>query len=135
MTVEASASSEAAAGTLARWLVVDALVTGVNAVGYLALAGWLSDQLGTDTAALRWIGAFLLLFTALLVAAVTTGSVRIAAAVVVGNAAWVVTSAVVAGAGLLDLTDLGRTWALMQAVVVGALAVLQLRSLQRRARG
>lgn len=119
---------------LRRWLAVDAVVTGGNAVAYLAFAGWLSEHLGSSAGLLRGIGVYLLVFTGLLVAAWATRSVGLAAAAVVGNVVWVLASVVVAALGLLDLTGLGRTWALLQALVVGALAFLQLRALREGAR-
>lgn len=115
---------------LARWLTVDAVVTGANAVGYLVLAGWLAGHLGPEAGLLRAVGVFLLAFTLLVVAARATRSPALVAVVVAVNAAWAVASVVVAAVGAFDLTDLGRVWSLLQAVVVGALGALQLRALR-----
>lgn len=45
-----------------RWFGLDAVVTGANALGYLALGAWLSEQLGATAATYRTIGAGLVLF-------------------------------------------------------------------------
>ncbi|UMG92484.1 hypothetical protein [Nocardioides sp. TF02-7] len=66
------------------------------------------------------------------VAAYTWGPVpaRAGWAIVVANEGWVAASLVVAAVGALDLNGIGRTWVVLQAAVVGALALLQARSLR-----
>ncbi len=117
-----------------RWFGLDAVATGANALGYLALASWLSEHLGASASAHRTVGAGLLLFAAAVTAyAVSTAPPRWAGAVIVrGNVAWIACSVVVAGAGIGDLTGLGRAWALAQALVVAALTALQASSIRRR---
>lgn len=114
------------------WFGVDAVVTGGNAVGYLALAGPLADLLGGDAATYRWLGVLLLGYAAVVAAyARSTASAGAGWAIVAANAAWVVASVEVAATGALDLEPAGRVWVAAQALVVGALAALQARSLRR----
>ncbi|WP_116953279.1 hypothetical protein [Jiangella endophytica] len=109
------------------WFGLDAVVTAANGAGYLALAGLLDGVLGAGVPALRAAGAFLLGF-GLLVGGYalrrSTGT-RAGWVLVTVNAAWVVASLVVAAAGPGDLTTAGRVWIVLQALVVGGLAVLQ----------
>jgi hypothetical protein len=115
-------------------LRLDAVVTGANGLAYLAAAGPLSDLLGLDAGFLRGIGLFLLAFTAFVwrVSARTTprpGAVR---AVIAVNAAWVVGSLALAALALGSPSTAGTVWAVVQAVVVGAFAELQILALRRR---
>lgn len=121
-------------GSVRVWLAVDAMVTGLNAVAYVAAAGPIGELLGAEPEVLRGVGLFLLGFTGLLVLAARHPApegtpVR---AIVVANAIWAVASVAVATAGLLDLDVVGRAWVLAQAVVVGAFAVIQGRTGWRR---
>ena len=52
--------------------------------------------------------------------------------IVAGNAVWVVASLEIAATGAFDLDTAGRVWAVLQAVVVADLALLQARSLRAR---
>jgi hypothetical protein len=119
------------AGLPRAWFAVDAAVTAVNAVAYLAAATLLVDLFDGGATTYRWIGAFLLVY-ALAVAAYTWSDApdRAGWVVVAANEVWVVASLVVAVTGALDLNAVGRTWVVLQAVVVGALALLQARSLR-----
>lgn len=114
------------------WFGLDAVVTGVNAVAYLALGGWLADQLGGSATTYRAAGTGLLVFAAA-VAAYAAGRERHSAAgwgIVAVNVSWVLGSLAVAAAGLGTFDGLGRTWIALQAVVVTALTVMQARSLR-----
>ena len=114
------------------WFEVDAVVTGVNAVGYLAAAGLLVDLFDGDAATYRWIGVFLAVYAAAVAAyAWSSAPARAGWLVVAANEVWVLASLVVAAVGGLDLNAVGRTWVVLQAVVVGALALLQARALRR----
>ena len=115
------------------WFAADAVVTGANAATYLLAAGLLVDLMAGDAATYRWLGGFLALYAGL-VAAYAWGPVRAGAgwAVVIANEAWVAASLVVAYVGAFGLNDVGRGWVVVQAVVVGALALLQARSLRGR---
>jgi hypothetical protein len=121
-----TAGSEA----LRQWLLADAVITGVNAIAYVALATWLTDLLGPDARTLRIIGAGLLVFTGVVGWAVMSGSRSLARGVVAVNALWVVGSLLLAATGALDLTAAGTVWAVAQALVVGLLAGLQAQALR-----
>lgn len=114
------------------WFAADAVVTGANAVIYLLAASALTGLLGAEEATYRAVGAFLLVY-AVGVAAYTWSSVGARAGwlIVAANELWVAASLVVAALGGFDLNAVGRTWVVLQAVVVGALAVLQSRALRR----
>ncbi|HYG92653.1 MAG TPA: hypothetical protein VD859_03625 [Nocardioides sp.] len=113
------------------WFAVDAVITGVNAVAYLAAASVLVDLFDGEQSTYRWVGGFLAVYAVLVAAyAWSTAAARTGWAVVVANEAWVVGSVVVAAVGAFDLNALGRTWVVAQAVVVGAFALLQARSLR-----
>ncbi|MET9216877.1 MULTISPECIES: hypothetical protein [unclassified Nocardia] len=113
-------------------LRLDAVVTTVNGVAYLALAPLLERLLGLDTRAGLAIGAFLTAY-GLAVAVVGRRSPVVryaAAAVAIGNATWVVASLVAVVTGVLGLTVAGSVWGVLQAVTVGAFAALQYRGLR-----
>jgi hypothetical protein len=116
------------------WFGLDAVVTGANALGYLALGGWLSDQLGASASSYRTIGGALLLFAVSVgVYAATDRAPRWAGwSIVAVNASWVVGSLVVAAAGIGDVNGLGRAWIVAQAVVVAALTVMQASTIRHR---
>lgn len=117
-------------------LKLDAVVTGLNGVAYLAAAPMLSDLFDISAGILRGVGAFLLLFGVLVwvVGTRTTVSRAAAGLVVAVNAIWVVESLVVAGTGMGvgDPSTVARVWIVLQAVVVGAFAVLQIVGLRRQ---
>jgi hypothetical protein len=117
-----------------RWFGLDAVVTGVNALGYLTLAAWLSEQLGTTSATSRAVGGGLLLFAiAVAVYAASERAPRWAGwSIVAVNAAWVVGSLVVAAAGIGDFNGVGRSWIACQAAVVAALTALQSSTIRAR---
>jgi hypothetical protein len=96
-------------------------------------AGPLSDLLGLDAAFLRAIGAFLLVFAALVWAAGTRSRVSVGAvrAIVAVNVAWVAGSLALAVLGLGSPSTVGTVWAVLQAAVVGAFAELQVAGLRR----
>jgi hypothetical protein len=109
-------------------LLTDAVVTGVNGLAYVALAGPLQDVLGLPAGLMRAAGAFLLVFTAAVAFLGTRprpahGAVL---AVVALNVAWVVGSLAVDAA-----TVLGEVWLVTQAVVVAAFAAVQVYALRR----
>lgn len=115
-------------------LALDAVVTGVNGLVYLAFAGPVGDLLGPDAGLLRGIGVFLLVYGAavgLLAARPGTGGVK---AVIALNAIWTLASVAAVVFGLVEFTTLGAVWAIAQAVVVGAFAELQIIGLRKAAR-
>lgn len=115
------------------WFGADAAVTCANGVGYLALAALLDGVLGTGAGLLRSIGVFLLAFGLLvgLYALRRTAGAAAGWALVAVNVVWVAVSLGFA-LGAADLTAAGRGWAVLQALVVGGLAVLQAGSLRNR---
>ena len=114
-------------------LRLDAVVTGINGIAYLALAGPLESLLGLDTNIGIPIGVFLTLY-GIVVAALgmaKTINTKAATVIVAGNTAWVVLSVVALAEGALDLNLVGSVWTLMQAVTVGAFAALQYLGLRK----
>lgn len=107
------------------FLLVDAATTGVNGLAYVLAATWLADWFGAPEALVRSLGFFLLVVAAAvtLLAARTPIRRRGVWALVLVNTVWVVAS--VDYALMADLTVLGTTWVLLQAVVVGAFAAGQ----------
>lgn len=128
------AVAERAAPTRIRgrsWFVLDAVVTGVNAVAYLAAAAVLADHLGSGPGTYRGVGAGLLLFAGAVGAYAARGTFdRRGWAIVAVNSAWVVASLVVAVSGLGDFEALGRTWIALQAIVVAGLTAAQIVALR-----
>jgi hypothetical protein len=116
------------------WLAVDALLCGVNGLGYLLLTGPLVALLGSDPSTLRIIGVYLLAFSAATAAAARSADPVGPAtrSIVVANAAWIIASVAVVIADPLDLRTAGRSWVLLQAAVVSVVAVLQSRTGWRR---
>jgi hypothetical protein len=108
-------------------LKLDALVTGANGVAYLAAAGPLEDLFGVDAAALRPIGAFLMLFAAGVWLVATRPAIPRAAvmAIASANALWMIASLVFALAAVSSPTTVGTVWIVLQALVVGGFATLQ----------
>lgn len=122
--------------TLRTALKLDALVTGVNGAAYLLLAGPLGELLGLAPTLLRGAGAFLLAFAALVWAAGTREPIPRTAvsAIVAANVVWVIDSLVMALAGWGSPSTAGTVWLVMQALVVGAFAELQITGLRRAPR-
>lgn len=129
-----STDTTTAPGSRARlWFGADAVITGANALAYLAAAGPLSDLLGGDPSTYRAVGVFMVGYAvAVGLYARSSLSRRTGWAIVAGNAVWVLASLEVALVGALGLDGPGRVWVVLQAVVVADLALLQARSLRRR---
>ncbi|MEV4839408.1 hypothetical protein AB0K05_33235 [Nonomuraea sp. NPDC049486] len=121
------------AGFLRLVLAVDAVVTGVNGLAYLAAAGLLSDLLGPDAGLLRGIGIFLLAYG--VAVGLLAGRRQVSEAgtqVVVGlNVVWAPASIAAVVTGLLAFTTIGAVWAILQALVVAGFAVLQIAGLRK----
>ncbi|WP_409333016.1 hypothetical protein [Trujillonella humicola] len=115
-------------------LRLDAAVSGANGVAYLLAAPALSDLLGIPAGTLRGVGAFFLVYAALvaLVAARPVVSAAATEAVIVSNALWAAGSVAVVAAGAFALTGPGTAWVLLQAAVVAGFAAVQLAALRRR---
>jgi quinol-cytochrome oxidoreductase complex cytochrome b subunit len=112
---------------LRRWLGLDAVVTGVNGLAYLALAGPLSDLLDVDRGLLLVLGAVLVVYALDVgwLARKAVPSPRLVSLVIDVNAAWAVASIVVLVTGVLDPSTAGYVWIPLQAAVVMAFAVVQ----------
>jgi hypothetical protein len=118
-------------------LRLDAVVTGANALAYLALAGPLSDLFGVPASALRGIGGFLAVFA---IAVWTTARPAVisrpaAGAVAVANLAWAAGSVAALALDAWSPETAGAVWIALQAAVVALFADLQLLGLRRAATG
>jgi hypothetical protein len=115
-------------GSLLRAVMrLDATVTGVNGIAYLALAGPLEDLLGLSSPLLRGVGAFLVAFAVFVAVAGT----RVPLVVIGANIAWAAGSIVAAIAGWGSPETAGTVWIVLQAITVGAFAELGLFGLRR----
>lgn len=111
---------------------LDATLSGAAGAGLLAGAPWLDGVLGASTAFLAPVGVFLLAYAGALGLLARAGAPRSgAAAVIVGNVAWVAASAVVVLADTLTLEPAGTVFVLAQAAAVLLMAELQLIALRR----
>ncbi|CAL9375076.1 MULTISPECIES: hypothetical protein [unclassified Streptomyces] len=121
--------------TLRRLLALDAVVTGVNALAYLALSGPLGRFLGIGSGLLLGVGAFLAAYAAGvgLLAARPHPPTPGARIVVEANLAWVAAS-FLALALWLAPTAAGAVWTVLQALAVAGLTLLQHRALRARQR-
>ena len=120
--------------TLKTALLLDATVTGANALAYLAGAAVLDSLLGASPAHFVAIGAFLAVSTAILAVTGTRrpiprGWATFAAEV---NVVWAIASVGVVAFGWFDLTTTGEVWTILQGVIVLAFAALQFAALRRR---
>lgn len=120
----------------ASWLrpavAVDATVSGVNGLAYLAASSYLADLLGPSATVLRWLGVVLVVWAVALAVVATRDPMPRGVVREIGylNLVWVAGSVAVA-AGLLSLTGVGLAWCLHQAAVVTAFAVVQLAGTRR----
>ncbi|MEW9532066.1 hypothetical protein [Microbispora sp. NPDC049125] len=114
-------------------LNLDALVTGVNGLAYLALAGPLHDLLGLSVGFQRGIGVFLLAYAVVVWAVGRPARVSPAAVgtVIAANLLWAVASVLELELGGIDVNTLGAVWVVLQAVVVAAFAALQYAGLRQ----
>ena len=108
-------------------LKLDAVVTGANGAAYLFAAGPLADLLGLSPTLLRSIGAFLLLFAAVvwLVAVRVEISPTAALVVIAVNVLWAIDSLAFVALGFSEPTTAGVVWIVLQALVVAGFAELQ----------
>ncbi|WP_433196744.1 hypothetical protein ACQP1G_45110 [Nocardia sp. CA-107356] len=108
-------------------LRLDAVVTGVNGLAYLALSGPLESLLGLDSKIGIPIGVFLTLYGigVALIAMAETINTKAAGVAAAGNAVWVVVSFAALIEGALDVNLVGSIWTVLQAATVGGFAALQ----------
>lgn len=119
--------------TLRNVLLLDAVLTGVNGLAYVAAAAALGTLLGPSTAVIVGLGVFMLAYAA---AAAWLGTRRPVSRLAVGliadgNIVWAVASVSVVAFGWLGLTTAGTVWTLMQAALVAGFAALQLAAVRR----
>ncbi len=117
--------------TLPRALLVDAVASGGMGMMLLAGAGALEGLLGLPEPFLRWVGALLLPYAALVAWAGLRASAGAARAIVWANAGWVAASVAVLFTGWLSPTALGFAFVLAQAAAVGLFAEMQITALRR----
>ncbi|AYA16975.1 hypothetical protein DCW30_18155 [Streptomyces alfalfae] len=128
-----AATNSSAARPLRLFLGLDAVVTAGNGLIYLVAAGPVGDLLDMDAGFLRGIGVFLTVY-GLLVGLLARQDVPSAAAtkiVIEANLLWAVASIATAVFGWFDPNTIGTVWIPMQALVVGAFAVLQISGLRK----
>src|SRR3954451_13860334 len=106
-------------------LILDAAVTGLNGVAYLAAAGPLKDLLGLPAAWLRTAGVVLVAFAALVAVASRRASSAAVRSIVAFNAAWAIGSVVFAIAGWGSPETAGTVWIVLAALVGGRVRRLQ----------
>ncbi|MFF7450444.1 MULTISPECIES: hypothetical protein [unclassified Streptomyces] len=118
---------------LRRFLALDAVVTGANALAYLALSGPLGRLFGVDRALLLALGGFLAVYAAAvgLLGSRARPATLPVQAVVEANLAWSALSCL-ALALWLTPTATGAVWAVLQALTVAGFAVLQYAALRAR---
>lgn len=114
-------------------LLLDATVTGTNALAYLAGAAVLDSLLGPPPTHFLAIGAFLAGSAVILAVTGTRrpiprGWATFAAEV---NIVWAIGSVAVVALGWFDLTTTGEVWTILQAGIVAVFAALQLMALRR----
>ncbi|WP_055526066.1 hypothetical protein [Streptomyces graminilatus] len=118
---------------LRRFLALDALVTGSNALAYLVASGPLGRLLGVGSGLLVELGLFLAVFTAGVgwLASSKQPAALPVRLVIEANLAWAALSCV-ALVLWLSPTAVGAVWAVAQAAVVAGFAALQHVSLRAR---
>lgn len=113
------------------FLLVDAVLTGVNGLAYAAGGAWIATWAGAPAALVHGLGAVLLLVGVAVAVLATRRPVprRWLATLAGFNLVWVLASLDYALVG--GLTGLGVAWTVAQAVVVGAFAAEQVRLARR----
>jgi hypothetical protein len=128
MTAHSLASThQADAGLLRFALTADAVVTGANAVAYLAGAVVLDSFLGVPSGVLIALGAFLAAFAALVLRVATRPSIprNAVVAIIDANIVWAAASVLLLALDTFTPTTVGQVWIALQAAAVGGFAVLQ----------
>lgn len=130
----AAAERATAADGFARFaLKADGVVTGLNGIGYLALAPLLGSFFGIGTSVQYPVGVFLVAYAAGVLVVGTRPRINRNALgfVLAANVVWALLSVVVLVSGALSPTGAGAVWIVLQAVVVGVFAELQYMGLKR----
>ncbi|MFE6336644.1 hypothetical protein ACFVP3_34990 [Streptomyces sp. NPDC057806] len=118
---------------LRRFLALDAVVTGANALAYLAASGPLGRLFGVDSALLIALGIFLAVYAAgvgLLASRARPAAFPVRV-VIESNFAWAALS-LLALAVWLSPTTAGAVWTVVQALTVAGFAALQHLALRSR---
>ncbi|KEZ34309.1 hypothetical protein [Frankia sp. CeD] len=131
-SIRAGAGSDGAVW-LRRFLALDAVVTAVNGLVYLAASGALGRLLGVGSDLLVGLGVFLVLYGLAvgLLASRTRFPILAVNAVIEANLAWAVLSIVARVFWFDDPSIAGQVWIPLQAATVGGFAVLQFAALRR----
>lgn len=116
---------------LRRLLQLDAIVVAINGAAYAVLGGVLDSVLGVPARLLWALGGLLIVWSVFVWYAATSLRPEAVWAVIAANFVWTALSLVVLAGGWLSPTTAGGVWIALQAVAVGALAVLQLYALRR----
>lgn len=116
---------------LRRLLQLDAIVVAINGAAYAVLGGVLDSVLGVPARLLWALGGLLIVWSVFVWYAATSLRLEAVWAVIAANFVWTALSLVVLAGGWLSPTTAGGVWIALQAVAVGALAVLQLYALRR----
>ena len=116
-----------------RLLMADAVISGTTGLAMIAAAGLLEPLLNIPAPLLRTAGAVLLPFAAMVWYFSRPSQLTRARAwtVIVLNGGWVAASVLVLLGGMLEPSALGIAFVVFQAVVVAALAELQVVGLRR----
>ncbi|MFH8798937.1 hypothetical protein ACH4F6_04945 [Streptomyces sp. NPDC017936] len=132
-TLTALARTAEPHSALRRFLALDAVVTGVNGVAYLAASGPLGRLLGVGSGLLLALGVFLTVYAAgvALLASRPRPATPAVRAVVEANLTWAALSCA-ALALWLSPTAVGAVWTVLQAVTVAGFATLQHLALKAR---
>jgi len=128
MESHAIATPRHATGGLLRFaLTLDGVATGANGVLYLAGAPLLDGWLGLPTEMLMAVGAFLIVYAALVLRLATRPAMpRVAVvAVIAANVLWAVDSLIALALDWFTPTTVGQVLIAVQAVLVAGLAALQ----------
>ena len=128
MESHAIATPRHATGGLLRFaLTLDGVATGANGVIYLAGAPLLDGWLGLPTEMLMAVGAFLIVYAALVLRLATRPAMpRVAVvAVIAANALWAIDSLIALALDWFTPTTVGQVLIAAQAVLVAGLAALQ----------
>jgi hypothetical protein len=119
--------------SLRQALLADAVVSGATGLLLALGGGFLAGFLGLPEALLRYAGAILLPYAAMVALIGTRRSIRPAAAwaVIVINALWALDSVILLLSGWVAPNAFGYGFVIAQAVVVALFAEIQLISLRR----
>ena len=134
MESHAIATPRHATGGLLRFArTLDGVATGANGVLYLAGAPLLDGWLGLPTELLMAVGAFLIVYAALVLRLATRPAMPRTAvvAVIAANVLWVVDSLLALALDWFTPTTAGQVLIAVQAVLVAGLAALQYVGLRR----